>query len=84
MELAGVAVPTLDQDLMVDCLIEEYLSIGWEERQVLELFRSPFFQTTHRVFHERGEDYVRGRVDVVRARWQGAAVQGRSPDGQGL
>ncbi len=69
MELVGVAVPGGDSRVMAQCLVEEYLLLGWDERQIMLLFARPCFGATHRIYREKGEAYVRSLIEEVRARW---------------
>lgn len=77
MELVAVRLPQGDVDHMAECLIEEYMFLGWDERKLMTLFARPFFQTTHRIYREKGEDYVRALIQKVRDKWS----QGRVPGG---
>lgn len=69
MELVGMAVPGGDLRAMAECLVEEYLLMGWDERQVMLLFTRPCFRATHRIYRDKGEVYVRSLIQDVRARW---------------
>ncbi len=77
MELVGVGLPQGDMDHMAECLIEEYMFLGWDERKLMTLFARPFFQTTHRIYREKGEDYVRALIHKVHDKWS----QGCEPGG---
>ncbi len=55
MELVGMAVPGGDLRAMAECLVEEYLLMGWDERQVMLLFTRPCFRATHRIYRDKGE-----------------------------
>ncbi len=77
MELVGVGLPEGDMDHMAECLIEEYMFLGWDERKLMTLFARPFFQTTHRIYREKGEDYVRALIQKVHDKWS----QGCEPGG---
>ncbi len=80
MELVGVGLPQGDPDQMAECLIEEYALLGWDERQLMTLFSRPFFQTTHRIYRDKGEDYVRGLIHKVRDKWRHGCVRGGTSD----
>ncbi|MFQ5756612.1 MAG: hypothetical protein ACE5H7_11055 [Acidiferrobacterales bacterium] len=81
MELVGVGLPEGDLDCMAECLIEEYMLLGWNERQLMALFTRPFFQTTHRICREKGEVYVHNLIRRVRERWSQGNSMGGTPDG---
>ncbi len=75
MELVGVGLPEGDMDHMAECLVEEYMLMGWSERQLRSLFTRPFFQTTHRIYRERGDDYVEALIKRVGDKWRrGGAI----------
>tara|TARA_B100000315_G_C14160822_1_gene399966 strand:+ start:276 stop:548 length:273 start_codon:yes stop_codon:yes gene_type:complete len=75
MELVGIALPQEDVDYMAECLVEEYLFLGWNDGQLMSLFTSPFFQATHRIYHDKGEAHVRSLVQRVRDRWSSGWIQ---------
>lgn len=70
-ELVGALYPAAPgaTEEMVRCIIEEYVRLGWTDRQLWQLFRNPFFRATHAIYRQRGEDYVREIIESVRARW---------------
>jgi hypothetical protein len=80
MELVGVPVPGGDPCTMAECLVEEYLLLGWDERQLMLLFTRPCFRVTHRIYLEKGEAYVHALIRKVRARWVRDASRGESLD----
>lgn len=76
MELVGVAMPVESTDLMAESIIEEYLIMGYNPRQVMFLFSNPTFNMTHQIYHDRGEEYVRARIGAVMDRWAKGRLQG--------
>jgi len=80
MELVGVPVPGGDSRAMAECLVEEYLLLGWDERQVMMLFTRPCFRATHRIYLDKGEAYVRSLVQEVRVKWTREASRGEQRD----
>ena len=76
MELVGVNLPSGDSDDMAECLVEEYLLMGWNERQLMNLFTRPFFQTTHRIYREQGEAYVQALIERVCDKWRHGRIRG--------
>lgn len=82
MELVGVALPQGDADYMAECLVEEYMFLGWNEKQLMSLFSHPMFQATHRIYHnkgDQGEEYVRSLIHRVQEKWsQGWTQEGES------
>ncbi len=69
MELVGVALPNVGADEMADCLIEEYIRVGWDDENLLRLFRDPFYRATHRIHKEKGEAHVLGLIARLREKW---------------
>jgi hypothetical protein len=80
MELVGVGLPEGDPDYMAECLVEEFMLLGWDERKLMTLFARPFFQTTHRIYREKGEDHVRALIQRVRDKWSQGCVRGGMSD----
>ena len=79
MELIGMAIPQEDPDYMAECMIEEYIFLGWNEKQLMSLFTKPFFQATHRIYQDKGEEHVKALIHGVRDRWlQGSTRGGNS------
>ncbi len=54
--------------------------LGWNERQLMALFTRPFFQTTHRIYVDKGEDYVRALIHGVRDQWLKGSARGGGSD----
>jgi hypothetical protein len=71
MELVGIALPEGDARAMARCMVEEYLMLGWDERQLLLLFSRPCFRATHGLYLTLGEAGVRALIEEVRAQWMG-------------
>jgi len=71
MELVGMVLPGEPGQLeaMAECLVEEYVRLGWDERRLMTLFVNPMFMATHRIYQQRGEEYVRGLIRSMCAKW---------------
>ena len=69
MELVGVALPQENVDYMAECLVEEYVLLGWSDKQLMALFSNPMFQATHHIYQDKGEEYVRSLIQKVRDKW---------------
>ena len=76
-ELVGVALAEGDRDYMAECLVEEYLLLGRSDHQLMSLFTRPCFGMTHRIYLDRGHDYVAALVAQVRAKWTPDETDGR-------
>lgn len=71
MELVGMVLPgeagTLE--VMAECIVEEYVRMGWDERRLMTLFVNPMFLATYRIYRQKGEAYVRELVSRTCARY---------------
>jgi hypothetical protein len=54
-----------DPEVMLECLVQEYVWMGWEPGQVLGLFRDPFYPALNGLLCLFGEEGVRARVAAV-------------------
>ncbi len=75
MALVGVAMPTgpggdAALEEMATALADEFLRIGYSTEQVMQMFRNPFFRTTHAVWRAWGEERVRAVVNTIAARYK--------------
>ena len=73
MEFVAVPLPEGDPDLMAQCVIEEFMLMGWSERRLMTLFTHPGFRATHRIYVDRGEAHVRELIARVGSAWRPAA-----------
>ncbi len=71
MELVGMVMPGEPGQLeaMAECIVEEYVRLGWDARRLMTLFVNPMFMATHRVYQQKGEAYVRELIDRMCAKW---------------
>jgi pyrroline-5-carboxylate reductase len=71
MELVGMVMPGGPGQLeaMAECLVEEYIRMGWDEERLMTLFKNPMFAGTFRVFRHKGEGYVRELIQNVSKKW---------------
>lgn len=69
MELVAVALPEGELEGMAECLVEEFMRDGWDDEALLCLFRDPFYRATHRIYQEKGEDYVMALIAKLRRKW---------------
>ena len=65
LELVGMVLPGEEGQLeaMAECIIDEYVRMGWDERRLMTLFVNPMFMATYRIYRQKGEEYV---VDLIR------------------
>jgi hypothetical protein len=71
MDLVGMVLPSESGQLeaMAECFVEEYVRMGWDEPRLMTLFTNPMFMATHRIYRQKGEDYVRALIQKTQARW---------------
>jgi hypothetical protein len=71
MELNGVAMFSEEDttDAMTECFIEEFMRLGHNHTQLLALFRNPHFIGINMVLANRGETYVKQKIEEIFARW---------------
>jgi hypothetical protein len=72
MELVGMVMPGEPGMLeaMADAIIEEYVLLGWDEQRLMTLFINPLFLATHRIYRQKGEDYVRAAIRSACAKYR--------------
>ncbi len=71
LELVGMVMPGEPGQLeaMAECIVEEYVRMGWDERRLMTLFVNPMFLATHRIYRQKGEEYVRALIQRTCAMW---------------
>ena len=71
LELHGVGLLTHEDttEAMTECFIEEFLRLGHGAREILALFRNPYYTGVHMVLENRGEDFVRAKIMEVFGWW---------------
>ena len=71
MQLVGMVLPGEQGQLeaMAECIVEEYVRMGWDERRLMTLFVNPMFMATYRIYRQKGEEYVVDLIRRVCAKW---------------
>jgi hypothetical protein len=71
MSLVGMVMPGEpgQLELMAECLVEEYVRLGWDEARLMTLFYNPMFLATHRIYRQKGEPYVRELIRQTCQKW---------------
>ncbi|MEK7685779.1 MAG: hypothetical protein AAB466_10185 [Verrucomicrobiota bacterium] len=71
MELNAMGVLTSEDttEPMTECFIEEFMRLGYNDKQILALFRNPHYTGLNMVLQNRGEAFVRDAISEVFARW---------------
>ena len=72
MELVGMILPGEAGQLerMAECIIEEYVRMGWDERRLQTLFVHPMFLATHRIYRQKGPEYVQDLIRTTCAKYR--------------
>ncbi|MCW5552065.1 MAG: hypothetical protein KIS67_07845 [Verrucomicrobiae bacterium] len=70
-ELNGMAFLTHEDTTndMAETFIEEFMRMGYGHKQVLALFRNPYYLGPHMALEKRGEPFIRELIAEVFARW---------------
>lgn len=63
-ELKGVAIEG-DEERMIECMIEEYARMGWNEERLMRMFTTPNFRIPHQYYEKHGEEAVREKIREV-------------------
>jgi hypothetical protein len=71
MELNGVALFTDEDttDAMCECFIEEFMMLGYDAARILALFRHPHYIGMNMVLQNRGEQFVREKIESIFDQW---------------
>jgi hypothetical protein len=85
-ELNGMAFLTHEDttDDMAECFIEEFMRMGYGNRQILALFKDPHYLGPNMAFEKRGEPFIRELITEVFARWGRTASWGGTPVDEGI
>ena len=77
MDLVGVVLPgeVGQVEAMAECIIEEYVRLGWDERRLLSIFANPMFLATHRIYRQKGEGYVRRLISETWRKYHPASSE---------
>ena len=72
MDLVGMVLPGEPGQLeaMAECVVEEYLRMGWDEPRLMTLFVHPMFLATHRIYRLKGEAYVLDLIRKTASKWE--------------
>src|SRR5262245_33121973 len=71
LELLGVGIVTEEDttEAMTECFIEEFMRLGYNHKQLLALFRNPHYLGMNMVLQNKGESFVRDRIEESFAKW---------------
>jgi hypothetical protein len=72
LDLVGMVLPGEpgQVELMAECIVDEYLRLGWQEARLMTLFENPMFMATHRIYRQKGEAYVRALIQKTSAKYR--------------
>lgn len=70
-ELVGMVIPGEEgqAEAMAQALVEEFILLGWNEKQLMTLFTSPLYLGTYRIYQEKGDAWVQALIQDVYAQW---------------
>jgi hypothetical protein len=54
---------------MAECFTEEFMRLGYNHKQLLNLFRNPNYLGPHMAYEKRGEPFIRDLIADAFARW---------------
>jgi hypothetical protein len=92
MMLVGVALPAdrASQVEMACVIAEEFARMGYDERQILQLFKRPFYAGAYAAYRDLGEEAVEAIVRECVGAWgrmrlvdHDAAPRARAPEAEG-
>jgi hypothetical protein len=66
MEAMGVALPGDTTEPMAEAFVEEYMLMGYGDKELLALFHDRFYMATNMVLREKGEEWVKALIQRVR------------------
>jgi hypothetical protein len=71
LELQGVGLFTSEDttEVMAECFIEEFLRMGFDHHQILNLFKNPYYIGMNMVLQNRGEEFVRNFIQDTFEKW---------------
>ena len=71
-ELIGMVIPgeAGQTEAMAQAVIEEFILLGWHEKQLMTLFTSPLYLGTHRIYQEKGEAWWQNLITETCAAWR--------------
>jgi hypothetical protein len=86
MELVGMVLPGECGQLerMAECIVEEYVRMGWDEKRLMTIFVHPMFLATHRVYLQKGELYVRELIQDTCNRYRISRTEALAPASQDI
>jgi hypothetical protein len=61
LEMFATPVPG-EPGLMLQCLIQEYVSMGWNAQQILNLFRDPSYPALHSLLQAYGDTAIEEQI----------------------
>src|SRR5690349_447078 len=70
LELNGVGLVSQEDttEAMAECFVEEFIRLGYNHKQILALFRNPYYLGMNMALEKRGERFVRDTIAEIFAR----------------
>lgn len=47
---------------MAKCFAAEFISMGWDEKEILRLFQQPFYRSAHVVYQKKGQEFIKNVI----------------------
>lgn len=71
-ELVGMVIPgeAGQTEAMAQAVIEEFILLGWNKKQLMTLFTSSLYLGTHRIYQEKGATWVQALITDICAAWR--------------
>jgi hypothetical protein len=71
MELCGVGIVTTEDTSlpMTECFVEEFMRLGYNHKQIMALFRNPYYTGMNMVLQNKGEQLIRDIISEIFAKW---------------
>lgn|ERR1041385_2238515 len=71
LELNGVGIICSEDttEAMTECFVEEFMRLGYNQKQILAFFRNPHYLGMNMALQNRGEEFVKEKIREVFARW---------------
>ena len=73
VEMVGMELPNQTEEQLRDmalCFAEEFARLGWDEEQLMKLFKNSFYLGPYLVWKQKGDDFVRSVIHEALNMWR--------------
>ena len=73
MELVGVELTSQSEAELRDmalCFAEEFAREGWDEKQLLAMFKNPFYKGPYLAWQQKGDEFILEVIKEAFAMWR--------------